>query len=307
MSDARPDARLAVVVVTHNSAHALPGWIAALEAVCEPELLELCVADSGSSPQQREQMEAIVRGRVDHFLALPNLGYGGACNAGAAATAAPVLLFTNPDAEVLSLPARVLDGSGLDGAILGGFGASPHRPLGFAEPPGMRSEAQELALGHWSRAYGRTETDPAWVSGAALMIGRAEFERIDGFSPAFFMFFEDADLCARHRLAGGRVVLDEGLLIDHAGGQSSDTETTSSLADALDGVQRASGRVYAGRHGRPVDRLVLYLLLVFAYVPRRLLVNLVRERRPLSEVARLVVYLLFPGRALHRITGSGQR
>lgn len=307
MSAAAGGARLAVVGVTHNSAHILPAWIAALEAVCDRQLLEICIADSGSSPEQVERMREIAGGRADHFLSLPNLGYGGGCNAGAAATSAPLLLFLNPDAELRSLPARVLDGSGLGGAVVGGYRSDPHRSLGFAVPPGVRSEAQELALGHWSHAYTRTAQDPAWVSGAALMIERVDFDRIGGFSPSYFMYFEDADICARHQLRGGSVEVDEELVIDHAGGQSSDTETISSLTDALDGVQRASGRVYASRFGHPVDRLVLYLLLVFAYAPRRVLVNLLRERRPPREVLALLAYLLVPRLALRRILRASRR
>jgi GT2 family glycosyltransferase len=297
-------AHLAVVVITHNSAHALPRWLAALEAVCDRRLLELCVADSGSSPEQVAEMEAATRGRVDHFLRLPNYGFGGACNAGAAATSAPILLFTNPDVEVRSLPARMLDGSGLGGAVVGGYGTDPYRPLGFAEAPGLRSEARELALGRWSSSYGRSETAPSWVSGASLAIERSSFDHIGGFSPDYFMYFEDADLCGRHCLAGGTVELDEELLVEHGGGQSSDAETSSMLVDALDGVQRASGRVYARRFGRPIDGLLLYLLMVLTYIPRRALVELLRNRRPFGAVARHILYLLWPNRALRRIVGS---
>lgn len=306
MSAGEAGPRLAVITVTHDSAHVLPEWLAALEAVGDRDLTELCVADSGSSPAQREQLEAQVSGRVEHFLALPNLGFGGGCNAGAAATSAPLLLFLNPDAQVRSLPARIFTGNGLRGALVGGFALDPDRPLGFTNPPGFRSEAEELTLGRFSRAYGRGPEDPAWVSGAALLIERSDFDHIGGFSPAFFMYFEDADLCMRHRYAGGHVELDEGLVIDHASGHSSEEDVKESLGPALDGVHRLSGRRFAERHGRPWQGAVLYLLMALAYVPRRL-ASMVRDRRPPREMLDAVLCLLRPSRALRKLTSRADR
>ncbi|HWM64868.1 MAG TPA: glycosyltransferase family 2 protein [Solirubrobacterales bacterium] len=299
-SDPRPE--LAVIAVTHNSAHVLPDWISSLEAIAGREQLELCIVDSGSSPAQRKLTEEQAATRVEHLVSLPNVGYGAACNAGAEATSAPVLLFTNPDVQIRSLPDRALDGQGLEGALVGGYALSPHRPLGFAEAPRLRSEAEELVLGRWSRAYGRCASGPAWVSGAALMIERTAFDRIGGFSPAFFMYFEDADLAMRHRYAGGHVELDEGFVIDHIGGKSSEEEVAASLAPALSGVHRLSGRRFAKRYGRPWHGALLYVLLAAAYLPRQLLAHQIRDRSSPREALDYLLCLLRPSRALRKLT-----
>jgi N-acetylglucosaminyl-diphospho-decaprenol L-rhamnosyltransferase len=304
MSGPRQPARLAVITVTHDSGHVLPAWIEALDALPGRGLMELCVVDSGSTPRQRALLEEQVAGRVDTFLSLPNVGYGSACNAGAGSTSAPVLLFTNPDIRVQSLPARVLDGDELADGLLGGFAVEPRRSLGFARPPGWTEEAQELLLGRWSRAYARCESGPAWVSGAALLIGRAPFERIGGFSPAFFMYFEDADLCVRHRAAGGWVELDGGFVVRHGPAKSSEAGKRRSLAGALDGVNRLSGRRFAARHGHAWQPPLLYALLALAYAPRRLAVLLARERRPLASVLDHVACLLWPRRALRKLAAE---
>lgn len=295
-----PNARLTVIAVTHDSAHILPSWIEALEAVAPREQLELCVVDSGSSPDQLARSQELARGRVDHFVALPNVGYGAACNAGAAATAAPTLLFSNPDAEVVSLPARVLAGDRLDDELLGAFACNPYRPLGFAWLPTFREEASELVLGRWSKAFRRSNDAPAWVSGAALMIGREPFERIGGFSPAFFMYFEDADLCARHACAGGTIELDPDLVVSHAAGKSTNAGRSSELGTVIDGINRLSGRRFAVRYGHPWDALALYLLLVFAYIPRRVLAILVR-RGSLVRNLDYFASLLRPSRGLRKL------
>ncbi len=77
----------------------------------------------------------------------------------------------------------------------------------------------------WSRRFlmsDRVEGDEPWtvdwVSGAAMLIPRAEFEDLGGFDRDFFMHFEDAELCHRVWVAGravwcvprSRIVHDEG-------------------------------------------------------------------------------------------------
>jgi N-acetylglucosaminyl-diphospho-decaprenol L-rhamnosyltransferase len=304
MSGATQDAKLAIITVTHDSGHILPAWIDSLEAIPERDLLELCVVDSGSSLSQLALMKEQASGRVDRFLALPNVGYGSACNAGADSTPAPVLLFTNPDIRIRSLPVRALNGDGLADGLFGAFAVAPHRSLGFAQLPRWTDEARKLLLGRWAGGYERCAISPAWVSGAALLIGRESFERIGGFSPAFFMYFEDADLCARHRCAGGKVELDDGFVVHHGSGKSVDEGLQGSLPAALDAVSRLSSRGFAARYGRPWHRPVLFALLALVYAPRRFLSLLVRDRQSLRSGIDSVACLLWPRRALRELNAQ---
>jgi hypothetical protein len=132
------------------------------------------------------------------------------------------------------------------------------------------------------------------------MIDRGWFERVGGFSPAFFLYFEDADLCARHVCAGGTVALDADLVVHHAAGKSTDEEQMGELVGVIDGINRLSGRRFAVRYGRPWDAFALYLLLVFAYVPRRLLAILVR-RGSLVRNLDYFACLLRPSRGLRKL------
>ena len=159
--------QLAVVAVTHNSSHEIEGWVDALEQTGRREEMELCIVDSGSSGEERRILAERVAGRVESLCFRPNLGYGGSCNVGAEQTAAPFILFTNPDTRVLSLPAGVWEGTLPAGRILGGFKAlagGALRPLGFSSYPTAVWEARELVFGHWSRGIERTPDAPAWVS-----------------------------------------------------------------------------------------------------------------------------------------------
>lgn len=293
--------QLAVVTVTHDSAHVLGDWLESLSAVDNADRMEVCVVDSGSSNDQLATMEAQARPWVSTFLQLGNVGFGRACNAGADATTGAIVLFTNPDTRLHSLPERAVNDEGLDGALVGAFARGPDRPLGFARLPRTREEAQKLALGAWSRTYERSDEDPAWVSGAALMIERDRFRRLGGFSPAFFMYFEDADLCARHRQAGGTIELDADFVVEHGHGESAGGDAAGSLDGPLDGVNRLSARRFATRYGARWHGAMLYVILVVAYVPRRVAVELTRNRRSPREALDYVICLLAPRRALRRL------
>lgn len=69
--------------------------------------------------------------------------------------------------------------------------------------------------------------DTDFAPGCCLLIDAHAFERVGQFDTSFFVYFEDADLCARMRRAGDRIVLDPSLVLLHkastsTGGANSD-------------------------------------------------------------------------------------
>ncbi len=58
----------------------------------------------------------------------------------------------------------------------------------------------------------------SWVSGAAFLIDRKLFERLNGFDPNFFLYHEEVDLCERARSVGVKVLYDPTIQILHHGG-----------------------------------------------------------------------------------------
>jgi N-acetylglucosaminyl-diphospho-decaprenol L-rhamnosyltransferase len=299
-----PGPRLAVVTVTHNSSHVIEDWIESLEQTGHRERMELCVIDSGSTPEQRAILTERVAPKVDVLQLSPNLGYGRCSNIGADASSAPAILFTNPDTRVLTLPDVVLNGGGMAGRVLGAYKVLPggeHWPLGFRHSPTAFREAQSLVLARWSRAYVSASESPAFVSGCALLIGRPDFERIGGFCPEFFLYFEDADLCARHRESGGSVEVDAGFLVEHGSAQSSNLGDPDRFFSARDSINRLSARVFAARYGRRWYGPLLYALMALAYVPRRSLVEVFRRHTPRAAVIAYVADLLNPRRVMRRL------
>jgi GT2 family glycosyltransferase len=304
MGDVSARPRVAVITVTHNSSHVIERWLEALEGTGHRDEMELCVVDSGSSAAEQEFLSRRVQQRVEVLCTRPNLGFGGCCNVGAEHTRAPVLLFTNPDTMVRSLPEGLWRGDEGEGRVLGALKQLPEgglRSLGFDREPTALIEAQKLVVGRVRESIERTTQAPKWVSGAALMIPRADFEGLQGFSPDLFMYFEDADLCLRHRAAGGSVAVDGGFLVEHGSGKSSVVENTELLAGALESINRQSARTFAARHGAPWQRVFLYALLALVYVPRRCAALLLGRGEGRGRIGSFALDLLAPRRALRRL------
>ena len=262
------------------------------------------MVDSGSTNEERTFLETRIRSRVDVLEFVPNLGFGRASNVGAELTTAPTLLITNPDTVVLSLPDDLWTGDGMGRQLVGAVKILPggeRVPLGYPRLPTVTMESQSLIFGRWKHGAGLTAENPAWVAGAAFLIDRADFEAIGGFASDLFMYFEDADLCARHAAAGGTVAIDPRLLMTHDFGGSSVVRDMDQLSSALDSLNRQSGRTFAARHGRPWHRPFLYGLMVVAYLPRRTASALIARRGRPARVLFYALDLLLPRRAMRRL------
>jgi GT2 family glycosyltransferase len=61
------------------------------------------------------------------------------------------------------------------------------------------------------------------ISGACMLIKRQVFEAVGGFSPQFFMYGEDLDICFKIRQAGHKVYCAPETSIVHHGGGSTST------------------------------------------------------------------------------------
>jgi GT2 family glycosyltransferase/D-alanine-D-alanine ligase-like ATP-grasp enzyme len=304
-SAARREQAVAVVAVTHDSTRVLRDWLVALEASGHRDRMELCVVDSGSGEEERALLERDFRPRLEILRLSSNVGFGRACNLGAAATRSPWLLFTNPDTQVLELPPWLWDGSGDLDSLVGAMRVSdngPPIPLGFRHSPSARWELEALTRGRRARTYERTAERPAWVSGAALLISRRAFQAVGGFPDDLFLYFEDADLCAGHRRRGGSVVVDQRFVVAHTGGGSS--ADASAGGGALESVSRLSARIIATRYGHDWYGPSLYTAMALVYIPRRVAGHLLRHgfsSREVATAARIALDLLTPGRVMRRL------
>ena len=92
-----------------------------------------------------------------------------------------------------------------------------------------------------SRLFGRfdrTWADPLeasevdWVPGAFAIIRRHVLEEVGYFDEAFFLYYEEVDLCHRIKAAGYRIWYWPDIVLVHLGGESSKTVKRLSLSSA---------------------------------------------------------------------------
>ncbi len=189
---------VSVIVVTYESGELLDVLLAGLRGSDYPSI-EILVVDNASL----DGGPAALRDEVDvELIESPeNLGYGRACNLGAARAKGETLLFLNPDValrhDTISLLVRDLLGD--DGAAI---------VCASTSEPGVPEERLRLVR------------EVASMNAAAMLVDRKEFERLEGFDPWIFLYWEDGDLCYRAVLAGRRVLRSFEAVADHVGGGS---------------------------------------------------------------------------------------
>jgi N-acetylglucosaminyl-diphospho-decaprenol L-rhamnosyltransferase len=226
-----------VVIVTFDSRDMTSDCVAALD---DPRIARVVVVDNGSTDGTAVALRERFGERVEIVPLEPPRGFAAACNAGAAAGDASLVLFLNSDiltvAGGVSRLAEELERD--SGAVAaGGRLVNPgdlttqdlYKPRRF---PGLAVLATTL-LGieeRWpanpvTRRHVGADLDESAThaveqpAAAALLVRRDVFESIGGFDERFWFWYEDIDLLNRLH-ARGRVLWVPSAPFRHVGGAS---------------------------------------------------------------------------------------
>lgn len=129
-------------------------------------------------------------------------GFGANHNAAFAHCSTPYFAVVNPDIRLREDPFD---------AVLAEFATDPRRALvspRIVNPAGADEDFERTLitpLSVLSRRLGaraRARSDPDWLAGMFMVFRADAFRAMGGFDERFFMYCEDADICARLRLAG---------------------------------------------------------------------------------------------------------
>jgi len=272
--------RVDVVVVAYRSGGCLRRCV---EPLCGHEGLSVFVADNGCPDDSTATVADLP---VEIVRMGSNRGFAAACNAAAARGDAEAVLFLNPDAEISVDAIETLYGSLFADADCGACGPAVRDAAGTLSPsvrrdPRVRTAFAEALYVHHLVPHARWASElvlngyderhrAEWLSGAALCVRRSAFEQIAGFDERFFLYSEDADLCARLRAAGFAVVFDPAAVALHEGGASAPAPGQAAL--------KAHARVrYARLHAHGA-RYACFRIAFVLYELLRLPVALVRSR-----------------------------
>ena len=232
-----------IITVCHNSMAVLPAMLKSI-----PKGTPVILVDNASSDTAALQSLADEHGATLQLNA-DNIGFGPACNQGAAKAETEFLLFLNPDAE--------LQPHALDALV---EAASRHQNASAFNPrildgKGRQSFRRGSKIRPKERLKGPIPTRDAEVSilaGSAIFCRRALFEKIGGFDPAIFMYHEDDDLSLRLRDHGPLMYCHSAQVV-HLSGHGSPRQPHVA---AFKAYHSARSRVYTlGKYGHPSPKL----------------------------------------------------
>lgn len=202
-----------------------------------------------------------------------NAGFSAANNAGIRATTGDLVLLLNSDTIV---PPGALDRliarleATPDAAIAGPrlIDASGEPELSFGRMISPAAEVRQKTLGllfaagfgpakRWVDRETRREQFVDWVSGACLLVRRADAEAVGLLDERFFLYTEDVDFCASVRARGRRVLFAPAAEIVHLRGRS----RASAPRRADTAYRRSHVAFYEKHHPRWAPLLRFYLRL----------------------------------------------
>lgn len=286
-----------VIVNYHSAAHAYTA-IRSAHQVGRADGVAVSIVVVNNSDDGQDLLDAAARAggakviQNDH-----NVGFGAACNQGAAQGSAPAILFLNPDATLTpgclrTCLAALTDKVGIVGPELVDA-AGELAPSCSALPTVASLIGRTIGLHMLVREAGypflplnahTSSRNVDQVMGAVLFIRRSVFEAIKGFDPSYFLYFEDVDLSARAVAAGFHSRYVKEARATHVGAGSSRAASGMSLA-----LHVASRVRYARQYlGLPIALAVAVAATAVEF-PLRLVRALLRNdpAAPVLEAYRL--------------------
>jgi hypothetical protein len=253
---------LSIVIVTFNAA---ADTAACLRSLAEgPPAIphDITIVDNASTDGVRQMVAADWPG-VRIVDMGRNAGFAAANNAGIRATSGAYVLLLNSDTIV---PAGALDrlvgrlGAVPDAAIAGPriVDAAGDAELSFGRMIAPAAELRQKILGRraaWIARETRREQFADWVSGACLLVRRADAEAAGLLDERFFLYTEDVDFCAAVRARGRRVLFTPAAEIVHLRGRSRATAPGAASA----AYRRSHLAFYEKHHPAWARWLRLYL------------------------------------------------
>ncbi len=222
--------RIGAIIVSYRTGPALAGCLASLQSAAG--LDEIILVDNGNVAAAAPALDAFVSANVHARLLRGhgNIGFSAACNMAASSSTADIFVFTNPDVKLQpdALPrlAAALHNRQSPAIVGGDLRDEAGRPdrgqrrdrltlwRALVSISGLaKLERFAPILRDFNRHTDPLPTEPlrvGAVSGALMMMRRADFDAIGGFDERYFLHVEDIDICRRAEEAGGDVFFVPG-------------------------------------------------------------------------------------------------
>jgi GT2 family glycosyltransferase len=249
---------LSIVIVSFNTRPDLERCLESLAAT--PPVLphEIVVVDNASGDGSVEAVRR--RWPAIRIIVQPeNRGFAVANNAGIRASSGGMVLLLNSDCVVppggidrLAGRLRAHPAAAVAGPLL--MDGSGRTELSFGRMISPWAELRQKAIGRaydrgiatavrWVRRAVSSERYVDWVSGAALLVYRADAEAAGLLDERYFLYTEDVDFCAAIRARGRKILFTPEATVTHLRGRSRAT-----VRGAMNTAYRRSQLAFYEKH-----------------------------------------------------------
>jgi N-acetylglucosaminyl-diphospho-decaprenol L-rhamnosyltransferase len=226
---------LSIVIVSFNASADLARCLESLHAAPPSTPHDIVVVDNAST----DGGPALVRQRWPAVRVVEqgsNTGFAAGTNAGIRATSGELLLLLNSDTivppgaidaliarraahpEAAAAGPRLVDDAGRAeisfGPMISPLGELRQKIVGRLYDAGVGPIVRSV------ERRTRQEAFVDWVSGACLLVSRADAESVGLLDERYFLYTEDVDFCAALRARGRRILFAPSAQIVHARGRS---------------------------------------------------------------------------------------
>jgi hypothetical protein len=279
---------LSIIIVNWNSKEYLRNCLGSILAGTRDLEFEIIVIDSASFDGCGEMLRNEYP-QVRFIQSRENLGFAKSNNLAFQSATGESVLFLNPDTEIVGPAISVLhsalkmlpDAGAIGGKLLNSDGtvqtscvqAFPTILNQLFSAEALRRLTPKARLWGMRAIFenGGKPSEVEMISGACLMMRRSVFERIGHFSPDYFMYTEDVDLCYKCRKLGfNNYYFGDAVVVHHGGGSSQQARSNFSNIMMMESIgqflNKSRGGSYSGCYrlvlsGAALIRVTLLVIL----------------------------------------------
>jgi GT2 family glycosyltransferase len=229
---------VSIIIISFNTREILRECLRSVAVATQELRVEILVVDNGSHDGSVEMLTTEFK-QVKLICSPTNLGFGAANNLALTQAHGRYFVLLNSDAfleaDALGMAIKHMNQTSdcaVGGArLIGSDGALQPSSRMFHSLSGdlivLSGLAARFPRSPIFGAFDRTWADPShsasvdWVPGAFSILRPEAVAKVGMFDPAFFLYYEEVDLCRRMKNAGYSVWYWPDIVVTHIGGESS--------------------------------------------------------------------------------------
>lgn len=281
--------RVSFVVVNWREPEATAACVESIKAQKTDAELEIILVDNQSTPESCSRLESITDVKV--VAHAENLGYTGGMNSGFAVAKGDFVAALNNDLVLAPdwVERGLVEMAGESVAIVGGaeyLWDDTHPAWDTSNPVHAMMRIDRVAGYTYRVDEGMETQDVSGLDGNNMLLSREALDRLGGFDNDFYMYYEDADICARALALGYRIRYCADMAVWHRRNLSSDK-----IVYRRQFLAQRNHLVFVARHfptdsWRSTVRHLALQYLVFATLGHEAGLRGVRRTPPIAWVRR---------------------